>query len=240
MVFVHGFGGNALKTWGDFPALAMTHPDFAGIDLIFLGYPSRSSRAAYSADLIYRTLDLLLARPQAFMSATFGPARAAGFAYDKVILVGHSLGGALVRAAAQTAKREGRPWAEHLRLALFAPAHLGADILMLAKKALGFSRWAKPALAALMVKEQSLIDLEAGSPFLSQLLDDAKAIGCHPATRARLVVHAESDPVVSPNRFYEDPPNTPYARQDHVSCCKPTGAAFDAPVLDVAQVAAMS
>lgn len=236
MVFLHGYGGGALTTWGEFADLAAIHPRFTGVDLVFLGYPSRSSRAAYNVSLIYQTLQLLMERPRDFFDATFGPDRPADFAYDSVILVGHSLGGAIARGVAQTAARLNKNWAHNLRLALFAPAHTGADLLKLIRLAGGVSNWSKPVFALAFARQQALIDLEPGSQFLTALLSDAVQLGDHPAAIASLVVHAESDPVVSPNPFNRDPPLTPYAGRNHVDCCKPRRVLFELPVNDVASV----
>lgn len=236
MVFLHGWGGGAVTSWGGFPELAAEHPSFAGVDLLFLGYPSRSSRAAYNVALIYHALSLLAEQPQDFMDVTFGPARKAGFGYDRIVLVGHSLGGAVARGVAQMAAKQNKAWARNLRLALFAPAHTGADVLRLVQMAAGVSDWSKPLLALTLAKQQALIDLQPGSPFLQALLSEAVQLGDHPAALASLVVHAQDDPVVSPDSFHQDPPLTPYAGRNHVDCCKPTRTLFELPIKDVAGV----
>jgi pimeloyl-ACP methyl ester carboxylesterase len=44
IVFVHGFGGHAAKTWAGFPDFLKAEPRLAGWDLFGLGYPSQTLR----------------------------------------------------------------------------------------------------------------------------------------------------------------------------------------------------
>lgn len=235
VVFVHGFGGRATATWGDFAEMAMGNPAFAEADLVFLGYHSYSKTTAYNASVLFHALKALAEKPLAVLKAVNGPARQSDFAYKNILLVGHSLGGALVREIAMTAKIQGCDWADRLQLALFAPAHLGANIVEVFNLAFGFLSWG-PIRAGLIQFCPPIKELESNSEFVTRLLKTAEMIGDHCTTRAKFVVHAERDRVVHQDSFFNDPPALPYPNTDHVSCCKPIQDYFALPVLDVAEV----
>lgn len=236
VVFVHGYGGRAVATWGDFPDLAMEHPAYAHADLIFVGYESRSQTADYSVAVIYDLLCWLAERNSALREMVGGPPRADDFAYSRIVLVGHSLGGALVRRVAQDAKDATKPWAETLDLALFAPAHRGAKAVQLAMTSFGFFKLLAVAEVAAYLTSPVLDDLKPDSDFLKALLAQAELLGEHRTTRAAFVAHAKSDRIVSQGRFYRDEPPKPYAGRNHVNCCKPARGGFLLPVEHLAEV----
>lgn len=235
LIFVHGFGGRAVATWGDLADMAMEHPSFTAMDLIFLGYESRSRTAAYNVGVLYQALSAFAERPTEILKAVGGPERAQEFSYERIVLIGHSLGGALVRDVAMCAKLQECAWAERLQLALFAPAHLGANILKLLAMGFGFLKWLPPAKAAAALACPVLEDLEANSPYMMRLLQTAEKIGVHCTTKAKIVVHASGDRIVSQNTFFSDPPPVPYPDSDHIRCCKPIKMRFDLPLRDIAR-----
>lgn len=230
VIYVHGYGGRAVTTWGEFPDLAMERPEFEQVDLIFLGYESRSRTAAFNVGVLYKAVCLLAEQAPEVIRRVGGPERADDFAYERIILVGHSLGGALVRDVAMSAKEMGKGWADEMTLALFAPAHLGANIIELVTLGLGFLKYLGALEAILRVKSPVLNDLKKGSDYLAELLAKANRIGIHCTTQAKLVVHASGDQIVVHNVFFRDPPATPYDQHDHVSCCKPIRLSFQDPV----------
>jgi triacylglycerol esterase/lipase EstA (alpha/beta hydrolase family) len=238
LIFVHGYGGRATKTWGDFPDLAMENSAFAQVDMVFLGYESRSRTAAFNVGVIYQIVLQLAQQPATVLEQARGPQRPGWSEYKKIILIGHSLGGALIRDVAMSAKTQGKAWAEKLQLALFAPAHMGASILDLAQMSFGILKWAPLPQAAAYLVNPVLRDLATGSDYLNTLLTTARTIGKHCTTEARFVAHAAGDKIVVQNTFYLDPPLLPYDGQNHVSCCKPVRQNFERPVLDVAEILA--
>jgi pimeloyl-ACP methyl ester carboxylesterase len=236
VVFVHGYGGRAIGTWGDFPKLATNGPEFDEVDLIFLGYESRWRPAEYNVGVIYDVVSLLAEEPVRLLAKVNGPERPSWLGYERIVLVGHSLGGALVRTVAMSAKTEGKAWATKLRLALFAPAHKGANVIELVLLSAGFLKWAGLPQAVALAISPVLRDLQKGSEYLKALLSAAEGIGDHCTSKAAFVAHASGDKVVFQDRFYLDPPLHPYESQNHVSCCKPIASVFERPVLDLIKV----
>ncbi|MER8852869.1 hypothetical protein NKH94_14855 [Mesorhizobium australicum] len=230
VIYVHGYGGHAVKTWGDFPDLAMERPEFQQVDLVFLGYESRSRPAVYNVGVLYQAVCLLAEEASKVTRRVGGPERANDFAYESIILVGHSLGGALVRDVAMSAREMRKGWADKMTLALFAPAHVGANVIELIELSLGFLKYLGPMQAFMRVKSPVLNDLRRGSDYLNELRKKAERIGTHCTTQAKLVVHASNDWIVFRDVFFQDPPLTPYDQHDHVSCCKPIRALFQDPV----------
>jgi pimeloyl-ACP methyl ester carboxylesterase len=85
-IFVHGFLGNYLSTWGHLPELlqkhALSEPTLADWDFLFLGYPTRKI-ASY--------LDIAHVIATQWDKAATGKPPFKG-AYTRVALLGHSLG----------------------------------------------------------------------------------------------------------------------------------------------------
>ncbi len=235
VIFVHGYGGRAVTTWGDFPLLATTDPAFAKADLLFLGYDSLLA-AAYSTSVLLPAVD-------AFVTATSNskaigrPPRGNDFKYKKILLVGHSLGGALVRDVAVTAAYGEKSWVQDVRLVLFAPAHKGAILLRIAALASGFTRAAGTIAALGVWKSPALEDLRPGSDYLTNLQARSASLGRHSAAAAAFVAHAADDRVVYANSFSQfDAATSAYGDVGHRGCCKPVPVNFMRPVIDVGQL----
>lgn len=88
MVFVHGFYGDCMSTWGDLPRLLLQDEDLSKVDFCFLGYKSTVADVP--------TLGRYLSH--VFRKAADGQ-EPFPIKYQKFIVVAHSLGGAGVRAS---------------------------------------------------------------------------------------------------------------------------------------------
>lgn len=228
--FVHGFGGSAVGTWAQFPSLLQAEPKCAGCDLIFYGYDGLRTRSRISALDLLQFLDAFLCKPATIINPTLDwtSQRPRTFSYSKAVIVAHSLGAVVSRTAlleAGTNAPAGSPrraWLDKTRLVLFAPAHLGADLIGLASSFL--SAILLPLPPVLRFRFQVLLDLEPGSQTLQQLLADTHAVlanGNSPEHVASKVVLGGKDTVVSPNRFALDPTPTVFQGKSHTKVCKP-------------------
>lgn len=143
--------------------------------------------------------------------------------YNKIILVAHSLGAILARQALIFAVNQNKPWADKVTLALFAPAHHGANIIHLAMQALPgltgligiFAKLRYPILSDLDNTEDGIIHYikEKTHEFQSQNIGDC--------TKAKLVVYAMGDKVVRNIPYLNDIAPTVLNSTSHVSVCKP-------------------
>jgi len=60
IVFVHGFGGSAVKTWNEFPGTLNQHLEFRKCDFVFWEYDSLFAQANASAGLFMQFLDKMM------------------------------------------------------------------------------------------------------------------------------------------------------------------------------------
>src|SRR5215471_9605979 len=99
ILFIHGYTGDALKTWKDFPALLPQNPKFAGHDLLFYGYDGLRAPVGSSASLFRQFLEKLFANTPDISNRSLPPLfhRDATFGYDDLIIVAHSLGAVVTR-----------------------------------------------------------------------------------------------------------------------------------------------
>jgi hypothetical protein len=200
---------------------------------MFYGYDSLSQAVPYSAAGLSEALARVLTNPGRLINETLAPGvtpRSASFQYDQLVVAAHSLGAVVLRRALLDLARRTSylPALARTRFVLFAPAHMGGDIIRLSVLALqSFSLPFVEAVAKFRCPP--LKDLEPGSQTLAQLeahttaaLASASA-GGEATTHliAECVVHAEHDRIVSKNQFCADPPLTPLPGRDHTTVCKP-------------------
>jgi len=225
IVFIHGFGGQATETWKEMAERVCESKAFADEDIVFLGYESRRSRAQVSAARIFAFLDALSDKPSEVLRNSMGglPLRPDDFRFSEFVLIGHSLGGALCRRVVLDGHLNRREWAAKARVMVFAPAHLGANVVNLAQSALFTFPLGGFLASAAKFRNPSLQDLEPNSKFISDLTSDTEKliekIGCSSLV-AELVVHAELENIVDTNRFCEDPVPVIFTGHDHISVCK--------------------
>jgi len=151
IVFVHGFKGHHLKTWGKLPEMACADESqfWRKADLYFLGYEVERLHVDSSAHKLSEYVSSIFPEPPASMfersldqydwTRTLLPRlsvariRPGPYSYSKLFLVGHSLGGLIIRRfiADKLQLFAANPQIDPdtpVRLAtirLFAPAHLG-------------------------------------------------------------------------------------------------------------------
>lgn len=253
-VFVHGFMGDAAGTWRDFQGLI---EDDAGnwndVDLFFFDYDSFGRSVTGSAELLGRFVTGILARQIELMSVAvpdddaYGGLsgrrfrlRATASEYENLWLLGHSLGGLVLRALIRSGMKSALKRSEaeladvtkpapallRARLRLFAPAISGARparLLGLALRLGGLGSVARAVLGG----SPSYLEMQQGSELLDVVRNDttkwAEDERFERLTSLRAaIVWAERDDVVSDIEYRKDtnrPPRPPGS--NHLSVCKP-------------------
>jgi triacylglycerol esterase/lipase EstA (alpha/beta hydrolase family) len=234
VIFIHGFRGNALDTWIDFPQRLPREQKASGYDLLFYGYDTREA-ATISAVAFRNFLTAVAEKPAAQVVNSSLPKgltpRATKFKYQHIVIAAHSLGAVVSRLAllqCVNTKRVPLEWLSRVRLALFAPAHSGALAANIASLLL-FGLPAGKVLGAVASRiYRSIYDLTPASLTLTSLERDtqkrlevpgAAAVSrCHRAW----VAHGSKDWVVIINQFLEDYQIRRMSGATHLTVCKPT------------------
>lgn len=229
LVFVHGFKGGAVSTWGGYPDQLCLHPEASGYDVVRFGYDSVGQTAAESAGELQRFLDELLVdhtvriTNRSVEEYDASLKRKSDWRYNRLVLVGHSLGACVVRRAVLNQLRSGKRWPMKKKLVWFAPAHRGARLMrLLTAVSVGIPIGGLDAAAKFF--SPVLGDLEEESVFLKTLLEQTNDMcGSEPELKAPLTFWAWKDKVVVNDDFAQDKtPPEQIRGVSHVSICKST------------------
>lgn len=201
--------------------------------MLFVGYDSTRENITGVADSLRHNLPRFYPSPLVdAMIVSEEPARDDIYApYQELIIIGHSLGGLIVRRAladcAQLWLNEPkhahsqRPSILDAKVRLFSPASAGfrAAGLLGTVKASGI--W--PALEMYLRRSSAFTDLQPGSSTLSDTRNRTQLLATQPgleALRAELL-WANPDDVVLPERYDTDAYWDSISGQTHRSVCKP-------------------
>jgi hypothetical protein len=236
VVFVHGFGGEVVSTWQHFPDAGREW--WLDSDLLFVGYDSRRDNITGTAARIRRYLPMFYPHLPGGLAEIRGVRvrEASDTAYGSLALVGHSLGGVILR-------RVVCDWAEEWgmsheaapdtqpppflasTLTLFSPASAGFR----PAGALGIFR-ATPAWRAINIylrRSSAYTDLLPGSPILADTRARTEALVAQHGTSAKAlrarILWANPDNVVITERYHTDFVDQAADGTDHRSVCKPHG-----------------
>ncbi|WP_396922931.1 esterase/lipase family protein [Mycolicibacterium sp.] len=241
VVFVHGFGGKTVKTWLDFPEIDLARAEndwWRESDLLFVGYSTRRDSITSVANRIRKELPRFYPTPYepalVVDSEQIRPDITSD--YSELVLVGHSLGGVILRRAlCDAAKSPSTPQSQMLLSAqtrLFSPAHAGFR----AAGWLGFlkatSFWY--GLDPFLRRCSAYSDLQPESKVLSRLrsqtmrLVEEDSEGKSPALKAAVVWACPED-VVADEDYETDHPSDSWDGFTHTSLCKPQRRRFMRP-----------
>lgn len=232
ILFIHGFSGDATKTWSDFPLLMPGCAKCKGHDLFFYGYDGLRADMFASASLFRDFLDRLFSNTLQLVNDNLPAAaqRDATFGYDELMIVGHSLGAVIARQALVDATKLKSAWTSRIKLVLYAPAHKGARVRELALETIsslpfvkyfqGFARFASPLI------DQLAPDSDELKALLNETLS-ACVNGRNGHLIARMVVIAEYEKIVTNQTFGNDPPGVAIPDTSHTSVCKPKTGFLD-------------
>ena len=218
VLFVHGFNGDALETWKGFDTIALQRQELKHTDLVFFGYDGLRSNALASASFLFELLDDLMRG-----GSLLRRVKAETPAYERCVIASHSLGAVVTRWVLLRAYTQKCSWLEKVRHLLFAPAHSGGIVVDSVSELLGATAITKFLGNAAKAKLPLLNELAPGSVILKALEEQTRAAiasGCD-ALRAKRVVIAEYEEVVSNLPFAGDPFPTAIRNARHTTVCKP-------------------
>jgi hypothetical protein len=235
IVFVHGFGGKGVKTWRRFSESGAEGDWWRESDLLFVRYDSMHRNIVGTADHLRAVLPHYLDRlPDDLRELSGESVREGSSTYEDIYLVGHSLGGVVIRRALVDAAQAWiderlttpgtpRPRLLDARVRLFSPASAGFQPsgCFWLLRALGL--WS--AVDLRLSSSSAYLDLQPDSILLREtrrrtetlVATDHTAFG---ALRAQ-IVWANPENVVATERYDSDP--VQFSAQDttHLTVCKP-------------------
>ncbi len=234
IVFVHGFGGHATRTWDLFRYFLFTdtntlpyYQEVRDTDFLYFGYESQNRQIWTNADRFYDVLSWLGTKPSSLLINPTIPAeghRPEDFQYNRIVLVAHSLGAVLCRKALLKAYRQKAPWLPSTRTIFFAPADMGAHLPNLIQEALFPFFPLRLVLGFYKLYAQVIRDVEVGSPILNRLRSDTQeSLQKDPIAPllATKVVFASDERVVIQDNFLPDEATTRIDKVGHINVCKP-------------------
>jgi Putative serine esterase (DUF676) len=243
VIFVHGFGGHPFKTWFQIQDLITGDDSWKGTDAYFVGYDSTGDEimlsAAYLAHIIR---EVCPEPPDSLFKVKVGgetyQLRSTITRYESIDLVGHSLGGVILRTAILELLRKGiavatssqvseipKPYSIpcNARVRLFAPAQGGVRIAGL-KGMLLHTVGLRALVDLYRGNSPSFQELEPGSHLLQALREDTNYYADKYPSLSGLrpgIAWAHNDRVVTSLPFRHDTSYT-ILETDHVTVCKPT------------------
>jgi pimeloyl-ACP methyl ester carboxylesterase len=236
VVFVHGFRGGPVSSWRNFPLGGQRNDCWRESDLLFVGYPSERDNILGVSNRLRRILPTYY--PQIGSRRLTGyeaAVRAEGDEYEELFLVGHSLGGVIVRrlvcdlaegwlADLREDPKTPRPRLLEARVRLFSPASAGFRPGGMLGMLRALPTWAFVNLY--LRRSTAFTDLQPDSVFLreTRLRTEANLAGDKAdeleALRAR-IVWANPDDVVLTERYTSDRRDVSADGRSHSSVCKP-------------------
>ncbi|MBS1828064.1 MAG: hypothetical protein JST93_22330 [Acidobacteria bacterium] len=226
VIFIHGYKGQALATWSQFDRLLLTDTRFQDADCIFYGYDGLRTELIASSAGFFDFLNQICGNSADFVNPWLPPElqRPAKFRYKSVLIVAHSLGAVVTRKALVFAYQQKMPWLRNVRMALFAPAHMGASIVNLAFEAISSNpltsllgiavRFVSPLIDQLNPDKSTVL------PVLRKEIEDARKKGGNSALSASRVFIASRENVVKNDPFPYDPAPIRITGT-HTTICKP-------------------
>jgi pimeloyl-ACP methyl ester carboxylesterase len=246
VVFVHGFGGGVTESWDQFLEGGRERPEWwVDSDLLFVGYSSTRDSIAGVAYRVRTALPRFYPMLSDDLIEVDGlsPREPGVTHYQELYLVGHSLGGVIVRRILCDAACE---WEDQMKSNTAAPrpAVLDARTRLFSPASKGFrpAGWlgalsASPAWPAVMMqlrRSSAFTDLQPGSEILVRT-EQRTAAHLGGPNAAKLdslrasILWAEPDDVVASERWDGDPTDHFEDGTTHRSVCKPKPRVYTSP-----------
>lgn len=229
IIFVHGFSGSPVQTWNQFQPVMNYDPRYFDADIFYYGYRSITRQTTSLANDLLYFLEAITEGAATDWLGEKGIDDPYGrhLKYEQLILVGHSLGGTILRKALLYADQKRAAWLSKCALALFAPAHCGARISRYASRMVRVFPGVNRFEGLLKFYIQPADELHPESPFVTRLRADTERLAdIYTATapspfRARCVFGTEERIVVA-DHYASDERHPEQNRRNHTDICKPT------------------
>ncbi len=237
IVFVHGFYGSAGKTWSYFQDGDRTRPWWRESDLLFVGYDSARDEVAGVAyelrDRLPEFYPFLPPRVTSFDGIRFrdGDAKA----YSELHIVGHSLGGVIVRYALLELASQ---WLNEREIEpnTVRPALLDAQLCLFSPASAGFRPGGKLGLLRStqawrivemhLRKSTAYTDLDPESKLLANLRQGTESLYVRDrvafSALSAKVAWARPDNIVRAENYRTDRLSASVKGASHRGVCKPT------------------
>jgi hypothetical protein len=235
ILFIHGYGGDAVSTWSEFNKILLEDSRFADHDLIFYGYDGLRGELIATVLIFRDFMDWLFGKSLVLINHALGKEalRPEGFAYDHILVVAHSLGAVVARWAFIKATADKLSWHNKTSMLLFAPAHMGADIVQLIIETASSYSLLKLGVGLARIKSPLIDQLKKGSDELTKLASEFMSAIATPGNQhlvAKRVCIAQFERVVKNETFCIDPEPSPIQGSTHRSICKPRPG-FNKPIV---------
>jgi pimeloyl-ACP methyl ester carboxylesterase len=222
LIFVHGFNGSTMDTFGHFNLEFRFRPAYKDYDVYFFSYDSLFQQISNSALEFLHFLRTMHDNPDVIMQSS-------GMAlhrntYTEIVIAAHSLGAVVTRVALNEGYDSGATWLDKCKLILFAPAHNGA------RKELdtfinfpGYLKCMGPFLRYFVLSLSQLIDPTIIlAPMHEKIKELITKEGIESFTVAKKVIWASPERVVINRKLLKDPEAIIFRKKNHSQVCKPT------------------
>jgi pimeloyl-ACP methyl ester carboxylesterase len=242
VVFVHGFAGNAVKTWLQFPNIEDDQEWWAASDLLFVGYRSTKDSVTGVAHALRRELPAFYPQPHPVAFSLNGKSARENLSnYEQLLIVGHSLGGLIVRRAlcdeAQKWLDVGSPAPQpsllDCELRLFSPASAGFRPAGLMGMVQATGVW--KTIEMVLRSSSAYTDVQRDSEVIRETRSRTEALvrgGGFDMLKAH-ILWANPENVVVSERYTTDWVDDAWPETTHSSVCKPRKDQFPQPWLFV-------
>ena len=239
VVFIHGFNGSSMETFGAFNYEFRYRSEYKGRDVYFYGYDSLFQQISNSALTFLDFLKDIHDKLHDVVSNS-GLNIVRDKVYSEIVVICHSLGAVVARVAFNEGYEAGDTlFLDKCKLVLFAPAHKGA------RKSIGRLIAFPPYLQALgpfihhfvLTLDQLLEPETIITPMEQKCKELIDVNNVKTFTIAKKVIWAAPERVVNNVKFAKDPKAEQYKirKVNHLKVCKPSSK-FTDPLDEVAKV----
>jgi len=233
VLFVHGLGGSALKTWRHFDKLLSQDQIADDYEIIFYGYGYRYRQLGTIIDIFRTDLEAIIFSDASSPESCGRKYERQGKPEDRqqtLIIVAHSMGAVLVRKALLDIFGDQNndfpePLFTDIRIVFYAPAHSGInpEYVYLAERI--FSKFPLSRALSAGFLFPCINDLKADSVFIGELAEKQRRmqqphVNGH-SFNVFKVLHAEWDKLVVNRSFPGDPASEILRGFNHMTLCKP-------------------